>query len=291
MTTITLRVKHAPGFRVHGSPLLPSALSALSRDAIERMLLSAGNEAFAIGDLFDVSLAPKTGEADDEASIVIEGDARWLDGVGAQLDAGSVRVTGSVGDYAGLRMTGGTLDIEGDAGHFTGCEMRGGRLTVAGHSGDFVAGARTGAMEGMTGGTLVVAGNTGARLADRMRRGTVLIGGDTGDYAASRLVAGTIGIAGRLGAHYGYGMRRGTLLLLQRPERVPPTFTAGGRGFDVFWSLFARALAAQCSEFASASALMKQRLAPFAALDARTLPQRYAGDLAVDGRGELLIVE
>ncbi|MEM5382889.1 formylmethanofuran dehydrogenase subunit C [Paraburkholderia phymatum] len=287
MTAITLRVKHAPGFRVDGSPLLPCTLSALSGDAIERLLLSAGNEAFAIGDLFDVSLATNN----DEARVVIEGDARWLDGVGAQLDAGSVRVTGSVGDYAGLRMTGGTLDIEGNAGHFTGCEMRGGRLTVEGHSGDFVAGARPGGMEGMTGGTLVVAGNAGARLADRMRRGTVLIGGDTGDYAASRLVAGTVGIAGRLGAHYGYGMRRGTLLLLQRPERVPPTFTAGGRGFDVFWSLFVRALAAQCSESACASALMKRRLTPFAALDAHRLPQRYAGDLAVDGRGELLIVE
>ncbi|MPW20249.1 formylmethanofuran dehydrogenase subunit C [Paraburkholderia sp. CNPSo 3157] len=287
MTAITLRVKHAPGFRVDGSPLLPSALSALSGDAIERLLLSAGNEACAVGDLFDVSLATN----DDEARVVIEGDARWLDGIGAQLDAGSVRVTGPVGDYAGLRMTGGTLDIEGDAGHFTGCEMRGGRLTVEGHSGDFVAGARPGGMEGMTGGTLVVAGNAGARLADRMRRGTVLIGGDTGDYAASRLVAGTIGIAGRLGAHYGYGMRRGTLLLLQRPERVPPTFTAGGRGFDVFWSLFARALGAQCSGTAPASALIKRRLTPFAALDAHRLPQRYAGDLAVDGRGELLIVE
>jgi formylmethanofuran dehydrogenase subunit C len=287
MTAITLRVKHAPGFRVDGSPLLPSALSALSGDAIERLLLSAGNEAFAIGDLFDVSLATNA----DEARVVIEGDARWLDGIGAQLDAGSLRVAGSAGDYAGSRMTGGTLDIEGDAGHFTGCEMRGGRLTVLGSLAGIVAGARPGAMEGMTGGTLLVAGNAGARLADRMRRGTVLIGGDTGDYAASRLVAGTIGIAGRLGAHYGYGMRRGTLLLLQRPERVPPTFTAGGRGFDVFWSLFARALAAQCNESACASALMKRRLTPFAALDAHRLPQRYAGDLAVDGRGELLIVE
>lgn len=287
MTAITLRVKHAPGFRVDGSTLLPSKLSALSGDAIAHLLLSAGNEAFAVGDLFDVSVATNDGDA----SVVIEGDARWLDGVGAQLDAGSVRVTGCVGDYAGLRMTGGTLEIEGDAAHFTGCEMRGGRLMVAGHSGDFVAGARPGAMEGMTGGMLAVAGNAGARLADRMRRGIVLIGGDTGDYAASRLVAGTIGIAGRMGAHYGYGMRRGTLLLLQRPERVPPTFTAGGRGFDVFWSLFARALAAQCSETADASASMKQRLTPFAALDAHRLPSRYAGDLAVDGRGELLIVE
>ncbi|MBN3758203.1 formylmethanofuran dehydrogenase subunit C [Paraburkholderia sp. Tr-20389] len=287
MSTITLRVKHAPGFRVDGSSLLPSALHALSEGEMARVMLSAGNDAYALGDLFDLALAAD----DNDAHVVIEGDAHWLDRLGAQLDAGHLRIEGSAGDYAGWRMTGGKLEITGDAGQFTGCEMRGGALFIAGNSGDFIASALPGDMEGMTGGTLIVAGNAGERLGDRMRRGTVLIGGNAGDYAASRLVAGTIGIAGRLGAHYGYGMRRGTLLLLQRPERVPPTFTTGGRGFEVFWSLFARALAAECGAAASVSTAIAQRLAPFAALDAHKVPQRYAGDLAVDGRGELLLVE
>ncbi|AUT64690.1 formylmethanofuran dehydrogenase subunit C [Paraburkholderia terrae] len=286
MSTITLRVKAAPGFRVDGSPLLPSALSALSGAEIAHRMLPAGNEACVIGDLFDVAIDTNG----DDARLVIEGDASWLDRLGAQLDAGRLRISGSAGDYAGLRMTGGALDIAGDAGHFAGCEMRGGTLVVAGNCGDFAAGALPGGMEGMTGGTLIVAGNAGARLGDRMRRGTLLIGGDAGDYAASRIVAGTIGIAGRVGAHYGYGLRRGTLLMLQRPERIPPTFTTGGRGFDVFWSLFARALKAECDAASAASTAIAQCLKPFAALDARTPPQRYAGDLAVDGRGELLIV-
>jgi formylmethanofuran dehydrogenase subunit C len=284
MSAVTLRVKDAPGFRVQGAALLPSALASLSEAAIARVMLPAGNEACAVGDLFDVSVDASA----SVARVVLEGEAGWLDGVGSALDAGRLRVAGSTGDYAGFRMMGGTLEIDGDAGHFTGCEMRGGRLTVAGDSGDFVAGALPGGMEGMTGGTLIVAGDAGARLGDRMRRGTVLVGGDAGDYAASRIVAGTIGIAGRPGAHYGYGMRRGTLLLLQWPARIPPTFTLGGRGFDVFWALFTRALAAECGMAASVAA---KRVARFAALDARRLPQRYAGDLAVDGRGELLIVE
>ncbi|MBN3767330.1 formylmethanofuran dehydrogenase subunit C [Burkholderia sp. Ac-20365] len=287
MSTVTLRVKHAPSFRVDGSTLLPSALSRLSGAEIAHLSLAAGNEACAVGDLFDVAVDTTA----DDARLLIEGDAPWLDRVGAQLDAGSLRISGSAGDYAGLRMSGGTLDIAGNAGQFAGCEMRGGKLVVSSDCGDFAAGALPGNMEGMTGGTLIVAGNAGARLADRMRRGTVLIGGDAGDYAASRLVAGTIGIAGRLGAHYGYGMRRGTLLMLQRPERIPPTFTTGGRGFDVFWSLFARALAVECSEASALGAAIAPRLAPFAALDARRIPQRFAGDLAVDGRGELLVVE
>jgi formylmethanofuran dehydrogenase subunit C len=168
------------------------------------------------------------------------------------------------------------LHIEGDAGHFTGCEMRGGRLTVTGHSGDFAAGALAGDMEGMTGGTLTIHGNAGARLADRMRRGLVLVGGNAGDFAASRLVAGTIGIAGQAGAHYAYGMRRGTLLLTQRPTHLPPTFTEGGRGFDVFWALLVRSLA--------------DEIAPFSQWRTASLPTRYTGDLAVDGRGEILVV-
>ena len=39
-------------------------------------------------------------------------------------------------------------------------------------------------------------------------------------------------------------MRRGTVLLTNAPSRIPPTFTEGGRGFDVFWLLFTRMLAA-----------------------------------------------
>ncbi|CDY74345.1 Formylmethanofuran dehydrogenase (tungsten) subunit C [Caballeronia glathei] len=272
MSTITLRVKSAPGFRVDASRLLPAALAPLSADDIARLALPAGNETCAAGDLFDVALTDS-----DTPELVIEGDAPWLDRLGAQLAAGRLEVRGAAGDYAGFGMSGGELHIEGDTGRFTGCEMSGGRITVAGNAGDFAAGALPGDMEGMTGGTLTIRGNAGARLADRMRRGLVIVGGDAGDFAASRIVAGTVCIAGRPGAHYAYGMRRGTLLLMQAPDRVPPTFTEGGHGFDVFWSLLARSLA--------------REIAPFATLDAGAPPRRYTGDLAVDGRGELLIAQ
>jgi formylmethanofuran dehydrogenase subunit C len=115
----------------------------------------------------------------------------------------------------------------------------------------------------------------GARLADRMRRGLVQVGGDAGEFAASRLVAGTVGVAGRAGPHYAYGMRRGTLLLARHPERMPATFTGGGHGFDVFWSLLVRSFASE--------------IAPFSQWRADRLPVRFTGDLAVDGRGEILI--
>jgi formylmethanofuran dehydrogenase subunit C len=271
MSTTTLRVRNAPGLRVDAGRLLPAALAALPVAEIERLVLPAGNETCRAGDLFEI-----TRSEGDFAALVIEGEVQWLDRLGAKMAQGRIDVHGSSGDHTGFQMTGGELRIEGDAGHFTGCQMSGGRLTVSGNSGDFAAGALPGDMEGMTGGTLTIHRHTGARLGDRMRRGLVLVGGDAGECAASRLVAGTIGVAGKLGANYGYGMRRGTLLLAQAPARIPPTFTGGGQGFDVFWSLLVRSLSAE--------------IAPFSGFDASMLPRRYAGDLAVDGRGELLIV-
>lgn len=287
MSTTMLRVKAPPAYPVDGSPLTPARLDAMPLEAIERLALRAGEETFVVGDLFDVSRtdevapAPVDAHAGDAAApapaVVIEGDTRWLERLAAGMDAGTLTVRGAAGDYAGAQMRGGTLAIEGDAGDFVGCEMRGGRLTVAGDCGDFAAGARAGEMEGMTGGTLTIGGSAGERLADRMRRGLVLVGGDCGAFAASRLVAGTICIGGRLGAHYAYGMRRGTLVLATRPATLPATFVDGGRGFDVFWGLFVRSLATAP--------------APFSRFAANRLPARYAGDLAVDGRGEILIVE
>jgi len=273
----TLRVKTAPGFRVDAAALRPLALAAMSAAEIERIVLPAGNERCRVGDVFDVRRGDgaATLAGDDTPTLVIDGAAQWLDRVGAEMDGGCLVIHGSTGDHSGFRMSSGVLEIDGDAGHFTGCEMRGGRLTVRGNSGDFVAGALTGDMEGMTGGTLTIHGNAGARLADRMRRGLVLVGGDAGDFAASRLVAGTVGVAGELGAHCAYGMRRGTLLLARRPAHWPATFTGGGQGFDVFWSLLVRSFAAE--------------IAPFSQWRTDRLPARYTGDLAVDGRGEILI--
>jgi formylmethanofuran dehydrogenase subunit C len=275
MSTTTLRVRNAPGFRVDAAQLLPGALAALTVAEIGRIVLPAGNERCAAGDVFDIGRTETDGGG-DAVSLLIEGDVPWLDRLGAHLAEGRIDVRGSSGDHTGFRMTGGELRVDGNSGDFTGCQMSGGRLTVGGQSGDFAAGPLPGDMEGMIGGTLTIHGKTGARLGDRMRRGLVLVGGDAGECAASRLVAGTIGIAGKLGPHFGYGMRRGTLLLVQAPASLPPTFSDGGQGFEVFWALFVRSLAAE--------------IAPFSTLMGSTLPRRYTGDLAVDGRGELLVV-
>jgi len=97
--------------------------------------------------------------------------------------------------------------------------------------------------------------------------------GNAGDFAASRLVAGTIAIGGSLGAHPAFGMRRGTLLLAQVQPQLTPTFVASVHDITVFWRLLARQITALGG--------------PFEGLGTK-VPRRWVGDLAVDGKGEVL---
>ena len=172
-------------------------------------------------------------------------------------------------------MSAGRLVIHGRARDLTGCAMRGGWLEVMGDVGDFAASALPGDMDGMRGGTLLVRGAAGARLGDRMRRGTVVVCGDCGDFVASRMVAGTLVLGGRCGAHAGWGMRRGRLLFAGVAPPPPPTFVPVHSGAEVFWQLLARDLARYGG--------------PFADLPRRGV-QRHAGDLAVGGTGEWLVL-
>lgn len=272
MKRITLRVKAAPALRIDARTLLPATLAPLSESEVERLPLWHGTERIALADLFDVHMHA-TPEA--EPSIAFEGDLRRFDRIGCAMDGGSIVVDGSVGDLAGAQMSAGTLTVSGNCGDFAACEMAGGRIEIGGNSGDFAAAALPGSMDGMRGGMLIVRGHAGERLGDRMRRGTALVFGDTGAFAASRMVAGTIGIAGKVGEHLAYGMRRGSLIL-PGMRHVPETnrFVEIHAEVSVFWRLVARSLAREGGAFGE--------------LVQRT-PRRLAGDISVDGRGELLI--
>ena len=169
--------------------------------------------------------------------------------------------------------------------HFEGllaaCEMAGGTLTVEGDVGDFAASTLPGSMDGMRGGTFIVRGNAGERFGDRMRRGTALVHGDVGAFLGSRMVAGTIAVGGRVGAHAGHGMRRGSVVFAGPGAAVPigvetmPTFVANRAATPVFWALLARDLARHGGAFGE--------------LPARRI-ERHLGDLAADGKGELIYV-
>lgn len=263
-------LKAAPALRVDLRGVTPAALAAMTAAEIERLPVGYGNARLALAEFF--KLAP--GREDD--SLDFEGDLSRFDRVGCQLAGGRIRVDGSVGHHAGEGMSAGELFVKGDAGLLAACEMAGGVFTVQGNVDDFAASALPGSMDGMRGGTLVVMGNAGARFADRMRRGSAIVHGDVGDFLASRIVAGTVAVGGSTGAHVGFGMRRGSIVLAAGPSAVPVpvTFVPALGTADVIWQLLARDLA--------------RHGGPFAALAARRI-ERWLGDLAADGKGEIII--
>ncbi|WP_368671157.1 formylmethanofuran dehydrogenase subunit C [Cupriavidus sp. IK-TO18] len=273
MSGVTLRLASAPALRVDLRHLAPASLAGMAPDAVARLPLWHGSEAITVGDLFTVHAHAASGNT---PSLAFEGDLSRFDRIGWQMAGGSLRVDGNAGDFLACGMQAGSLRVSGHAGDFAAAAMAGGEVAIGGNAGDFAAAALPGDMDGMRGGTLDIRGDAGDRLGDRMRRGTVLVAGSAGDFAASRMVAGTMAIAGAVGDHLAYGLRRGTVVLLGTGPRERATFVRTDSNLDVFWALLARSLARAGGPFAPLPALR---------------PRRFVGDVAVDGRGELLVFE
>jgi formylmethanofuran dehydrogenase subunit C len=267
MSGFTLTLKQAPALRIDARALLPAALASLSASEVEKLALPHGRDHVAVGELFTVRAAANDG-------LTLAGDLGRFDRVGWCLAEGVLTVQGNVGAYAGGGMAGGRLVVHGRAGDMTACAMRGGWLEVIGNIGDMAASALPGDMDGMRGGTLVVRGHAGARLADRMRRGSVVVFGDAGPLLASRMVAGTLALGGRCGPDPAFGMRRGSIVFAGAVPDIGPTFVPVTSHAEVFWQL----LACDLARFGGAFAGLAQRRVA-----------RHAGDLAVQGKGELLV--
>ncbi|MEJ8838850.1 formylmethanofuran dehydrogenase subunit C [Ramlibacter sp. AN1133] len=267
----TLATRGAPSLRMAAHAIVPAALCALTREEVLRLPLPHGRESVPLGEWFEVR-----SESTDDASpwLRLEGELARFDGLGAGMAEGVLEVHGAVGHSVGIGMTGGTLRVHGSAGVLAGCAMGGGWLEIDGDVDDFAASALPGEMEGMRGGTLLVHGRAGARLADRMRRGTVAVHGDVGDFLASRMVAGTVAIGGRCGAHAGWAMRRGTIVFAGEAPAPPATFVPVHSDAQVIWQLLARDLARLGGRFEGLP---------------RRAAARWAGDLAVQGKGEWLV--
>ena len=265
-----LALRAAPALRVDLRGVTPAALAGMPAADVERLPVGYGSTRAALAEFFRLSVL----QEDD--TLAFEGDLSRFDRVGCELAGGRIRVDGSVGHHAGEGMRAGELLVKGSAGLLAACEMVGGVFTVEGNVDDFAASTLPGSMDGMRGGTFVVKGSAGARFADRMRRGSAVVHGDAGDFLGSRMVAGTVAIGGRAGAHAGYGMRRGSLVMAAGASavEVPATFVPALGAADVFWQLLARDLA--------------RHGGPFSGLAGRRI-ERHLGDLAADGKGEILI--
>lgn len=270
--SLTLRQTRATPLRIDFDGLLPDALCALSADQVAAIQILQGNTPVRLDSLFGI-------DARDDGLPQLDlhtlGDS--IDNLGKQMRTGTIRVRGDVGLYAGRGMLGGELHIDGNAGDFCGSGLRAGILRIAGNAGDCLGAPAGGELRGQQGGLIHVRGNVGARAGERQRRGICLIEGDAGELAAYRMIAGTLYIGGRTGPMAGHGMRRGSLLLQTPPQALDANFRSNGMQTLGFLPLLLQDL---------------RRLADGSldALPSSPSVHRYLGDVAADGRGEILIL-
>ena len=149
---------------------------------------------------------------------------------------------------------------------YIGHQMTRGRISIEGDCGDFL-GCQ------MRGGSIICHGNAKDRVGDQMRRGLILIDGNAGDYCGSRLVAGTIGVFGSVGNYVGFAMKRGTILLT-KTSKLHATIQDCGTHKLPYLALLFKSFQLLPTKFETIKSLRVQR---------------FAGDLACNGNGEILV--
>jgi formylmethanofuran dehydrogenase subunit C len=267
MRPLTLVLRQRPDQRLDLSPLVPHSLSGKSAAEIERIELQTTRSRVSVGDAFRL----RNG---DPTRICIEGSCDRLDRIGHAMTGGEIFVDGDVGTQVGRLMAAGSLMIAGNTGPWAASAMKGGHLEIRGATGAFLAAPLAGEMAGMRGGLVIVRGGAGERAGDRMRRGTIIIEGGAGAYAGSRMIAGSLLIGRKAGPLPGYLMKRGSIVLGVPCEAMSPTFVDCGYHQLLAMRLWATILLPHSKK---AAALLRRPL------------QRLAGDMAVLGKGEILV--
>lgn len=268
MSALTFTLKMQLQQRVDCSPLTPDHLAGKSLVEIVATELQSGNKKIRADVLFDIM-------GDDTSHIEIKNSSPKLDFIGSKMQSGQITVHGNTGSYLGFQMKKGSIIVHGNVDAYAASGMAGGTMHIHGNTGDFLASAIPGDRKGMKGGIVIVTGNAGDRAGDQMRRGIVLVEGNVGAYCASRMLAGTIGIMGDVGDYVGFGMRRGTLLLFTTPKMHSTLQDCGSHTLP-FLNLMFKSFQSLPSKF---SRLNQNRV------------HRYAGDVANDGKGEILVFQ
>jgi formylmethanofuran dehydrogenase subunit C len=263
---LTFTLRQEPQQRLDLSKLTPDRLVRRSVKEIETIEIGTTCESVKVGDIFKIGLG-------DARSIHFAGGSERFDLIGAKLLPGfEIYVEGDVGAQLGRSAIGGKITVDGDAGAYAASQLAGAEVEIWGHAGDFLGAPLAGEMQGITGGRVVVHGCVGARAGDRLRRGVVVIEGDAGDDVGSRVIAGTIIVLGATEGRVGYLNKRGTIVLAEHKDFGPTYVDCGAHNFG-----FARLYAKSFTEVSRGAArLLSKQL------------QRYAGDTAIYGKGEIL---
>ena len=258
---------------VDGSPIRPETFRERTSADAARVALRVGNATAEVGDLFEIE-----GDAADGA-LAVEGDLTHVYRLGRGMATGSLKVRGDVGPHLGAEMTGGLLDLDGSCGDWAAAEMRDGVVKIRGDAGNSLGAAYPGSRRGMRGGLIMVGGSAGDDVGLMMRRGVIGIKGAVGAGLGRNMIAGTIYACGAVGKLPGAGMKRGTLVLAGPGEGaeslLSPTFHYTVRLSMPILGVYASML--QERGFVAPPSVSSGEI------------DRYNGDLAVDGRGEVLI--
>jgi len=273
-------------FRIDGRGLLPERLASLSAARILAEMLPTDIGPVALGELFSVEHSQ-----DEEEVLCIRGDCGDIDGLGSGMRKGVLLVDGPVGDALGEFLVGGMIYASGNAGRYACRGMKDGLVAIGGDCGDRLAAPLPGERSGLRGGEILIAGNLGERACERMRRGTVLVGGDVSEYLAPQMIAGTILVLGHVGAHWGMGMRRGSLIFRQEAQGEPAAMLSPGRDYELSFLplVWKRLGAVQLAMNARCNPVLGRPIGTISLPSTRWV-KRQLGDLSVNGRGEVLIL-
>jgi len=266
---ITLKPKIEFKVPVEAECISPDAFWGKSVKELGGLEILYGNKRKKLADALEIVERPG-----GQGEILIEGDVSAVKHIGARMSKGKIVIKGSAGMHMGWEMEGGEIVVQGNAGDWLGAEMKGGLIRVKGNARNLAGAAYRGSKVGMKGGTILIEGDAGSEVGALMRRGTIAIQGNMGTFAGALMTGGSIVCFGRIGEKAGAGMDRGTIVALN-PLELLPTF----RYSCTYNPSFLRALL---------GALRKHDL-PIRAEHLEGLYDRYDGDIAALGKGEILV--
>ena len=264
---ITLTLKEAPSVPLEADMLSPDAIAPLTIDEVRALPVYLGKRQRRVDDFFTVE-----GEPGDE--LEIRGDAKKVKWIGRAMTRGRITIAGNAGMHLGAYMSGGAIDVSGNASDWPGGEMSGGLIRIRGNSGGQAGASYRGSRIGMKGGTIVIEGTAGLEVGLRMKRGTIVVGGLVRDFAGLEMRGGTLVLLNGAELRTGAWMLRGTIVSL-KPIHLLPSFMYASTYNPTFLRLYAKYLATlgltiPCDDEDGAY-------------------QRYTGDTATPGKGEIFI--
>jgi formylmethanofuran dehydrogenase subunit C len=263
---LILTLKKPPDVPLEAEVLSPDALAGKTSAEARALPVFLGKRKLRLDELFDLD-----GDSGDD--LELRGDLSRVKWVGKGMTRGTIRVMGNVGMHVGAYMRGGTIDVHGNADDWVGGEMTGGLIRVRGNTGGQVGAAYRGSVSGMNRGTILVEGSAGIEVGMRMKRGLIVVRGPVRDFAGLQMKGGSMVLMGGAEIRTGAWMVRGTIVCL-KPVRLLPTFAPCCTYDPTFLPVYARHLG---------TLGVNLPVGPKGGTY-----QRFMGDAAVPGKGEVL---